>query len=79
MVRKLSLILFAVIVVLGLAFVAYRYASPKVILVNESSASYDELIVNLPSSRVSLDRLYPMNPPPSIFPTRPWMAPRRLA
>jgi len=59
MVRKLSLILFAVIVVLGLAVVAYRYASPKIILVNESSASYDELIVNLPSSRVTFGPVLP--------------------
>jgi len=59
MVRKLSLILFAVIVVLGLAFVAYRHASPKIVLVNESSGSYDELIVNLPSSRVSFGPVLP--------------------
>ena len=40
MVRKHSLILSAVIVVLGFALVACRHASPTIVLVNESATIY---------------------------------------
>jgi hypothetical protein len=44
---------------LVLAAAAYHVASPKVVLVNHSGTAFDELVVTLPSSRVSIGPVAP--------------------
>ncbi len=44
---------------IALVFGAYHFISPKVIISNDSSVTYDEFVVRLPSSGVSYGPLKP--------------------
>lgn len=49
----------AIIVITASAAGLFHFASPSVVLENHSSASYGELVVDLPSSRVSFGPIEP--------------------
>lgn len=57
--RKVLVYSALVVALLGLSAAAYHVASPKVVLLNLSATAFDELVVNLPSSRVSIGPIAP--------------------
>lgn len=57
--KKLAIWLTSVIAAAALASAVYHYSMPKVVLANQSSNHYDELVVQLPSSRVSIGPIPP--------------------
>ena len=57
--RMLAIWLLSIIVAIALALATYHYASPMVVLTNESLIHYDELLVQLPSGRVSIGPISP--------------------
>lgn len=57
--RKVLVYSAVAVALLGLSAAAYHVASPKVVLVNRSDAAFDELVVTLPSSRVSIGPIAP--------------------
>ncbi len=57
--RKLIKYILALLGVVLIAVVLYRLAIPRVVVVNDSSVAYDELVVQLPSSRVSFAPVAP--------------------
>jgi len=58
-VRKLLKHFVGIAALLGLAAFAYHAATPKVVLTNLSSTTFEELVVTLPSSRVSFGPIPP--------------------
>ena len=57
--RKLLVYSVVAIVLLGLSAAAYHVTTPKVVLVNRSGTAFNELVVTLPSSRVSIGPIAP--------------------
>ena len=57
--RKVLVYSATAVALLGLSAAAFHVASPKVVLVNHSSIAFDELVVTLPSSRVSIGPVAP--------------------
>ena len=57
--RKILVYFVVAVALIGISAAAYHVASPKVVLANYSSAAFDELVVALPSSRVSLGPIAP--------------------
>lgn len=57
--RKFLPILVSATAFIILAAIAYHLASPKIVLTNRSHSHHDELIVTLPSSRVSFGPIAP--------------------
>ena len=57
--KKVAIALLGLSLLIALALVAYHFISPKVVIINDSSVAYDEFVVRLPSSGVSVG---PINP-----------------
>jgi hypothetical protein len=58
-VRKVLKYFVGIAALVGLAAFAYHAASPKVVLTNLSGTTFEELVVNLPGSRVSFGPIPP--------------------
>ena len=57
--KKVITAFFGLLVLIALVFGAYHFISPKVVVTNNSSVSYDEFVLRLPSSGVSFGPIEP--------------------
>lgn len=57
--KKVFAVMLGLLALIGLALGAYHFISPKVVVTNASSTTYDELVVRLPSSGVSFGPIEP--------------------
>lgn len=57
--KKVFTAIFGFFALIALAFGAYHFISPKVVISNDSLVTYDEFVVRLPSSGVSFGPLKP--------------------
>ena len=57
--KKVITAFFGLLLLIALIFGAYHFISPKVVVTNNSSVSYDEFVLRLPSSGVSFGPIEP--------------------
>lgn len=57
--KKLLILVACTPVIIGVGLAGYHFLSPKAELANESGMSYDELVIELPTSRVSFGPIPP--------------------
>jgi hypothetical protein len=57
--KKVITTIVGLLILIGLALGAYHVISPKVVITNDSTTVYDEFVVRLPSSGVSVGPLKP--------------------
>ena len=57
--KKVITAIIGLLILVALALGAYHVISPKVVITNDSSITYDEFVVRLPSSGVSFGPLKP--------------------
>ena len=56
---RISLFAVVALALLVAAVIGYRLASPEIVVTNRSSSRIDEIVIQLPSSRVSFDAIEP--------------------